>query len=216
MKNLILSIAVLCSSVVVMAQHDKKAKDILDKVSAQTKQYSSIKAEFVLIHENVQEKIKDQRKGALSLKGQKYKLELLGNTVFCDGKTISSYLKESNEVNVSNVEDQEKSIFNPAKMFTLYQSGFKYKLQKERFEKGRAVYVIDLFPEDVKKVEYRSVTLLIDKDKMQIAQVIYFNKDENKFTIDITKFTPNETIDDAQFSFNKASYPGVEVIDMRK
>ncbi|MFQ3580063.1 MAG: outer membrane lipoprotein carrier protein LolA [Bacteroidales bacterium] len=197
------------------AQYDKKAKEILDKVSAQTKGYSTIKADFTYTHENIAAKIKETKNGSLFLKGNKYKMDFMGNSIFCDSKTIWNYIKESNEVNISNVNEKEPGLFNPSSMFTIYEKGFKYKLIRERFEKGIALYDIELYPENVKESEYSKIRLLIDKDKNQIHKVEYVAKDENRFIIEITSFKSNIPMEDTMFTFKKENFPNVEIIDMR-
>ena len=200
----------------VNAQYDKKAKEILDKVSAKNKAFSTEKVEFLYIQENVNDKTKNVKNGSLLLKGTKYKLDLMGNTILCDAKTIWSYIKETNEVNISNVADQEGSLLNPAKVFTMYEKGFKYKFIRERFEDNRSVYEIELYPEKVNESQYSKVRLLVDKDKTQLYLIQYFAKDANRVTIEIQKITPNEAVADNVFNFDKTKYPKVEVVDMRQ
>jgi len=209
--TLLLSLSILAS----YAQQDSQAKEILDKVSAKTKSYSTITVEYTFIHENVEDDIKEASNGKLSLKGNKYVLNFMSNTVFCDSKTIWSYIKDANEVNISAIEDDSESLFNPANMFSVYEKGFKYSFVSERFEKGHALQVIDLFPENVEECEYSKVRLSIDKDKSQIFKINYFGKDANRFIIEVTKFVPNEPMSDDTFLFNKENFPGVEIIDMR-
>ena len=200
----------------VNAQYDKKAKAILDKVSAKNKAYTSERVDFLYIQENINNKTKNVKNGTLVLKGSKYKLDLMGNTVYCDSKTVWSNIKENNEVNVSTVADQEGSLLNPAKVFTMYDKGFKYKLIRERFEDNRSVYEIELYPEKVSESQFSKVRLLVDKDKMQLYLVQYFSKDANRVTIEIQKIIPNEAVADNLFTFDKAKYPKVEVVDMRQ
>lgn len=207
----ILSLSVLTLS----AQQDPKAKTILDQVSAKTKAYSTIQVEYLFTHENIQENIKETSQGKLNLKGNKYVLDFLGNTIFCDGTTVNSYIKDANEVNISSISEDSESLFNPAKMLTAYENGFKYKFEGERFEKGRALVVIDLFPEKVAESEFSKVRLTVDKDKFQIVSISYFGKDENRFVIDVVKFVPNTVMADNMFTFDKAKYPNVEIVDMR-
>lgn len=214
MKKILFGIFVL-GIMKLSAQYDAKAKQILDNVSTKTKSYSTIKVDYMLTHENIQENIKESSQGTLELKGSKYKLGFMGNTIFCDAKTVWTFMKSSNEVNISTVEEGGEDVFNPATMLTIYEKGFKYKFIQERFEAGRALYVIDLFPEKVDKTSYSKIRLNIDKDKNQIIQLQYFSKDENRFIIDVKKFEPNVALSDALFVFDKTKYPGVEVVDLR-
>ena len=215
MKKIIIILLSL-GFVTAQAQYDKKAKEILDKVSAKNKAFGSEHVDFLYIQENINDKTKNVKNGTLLLKSTKYKLDLMGNTILCDSKTIWSYMKETNEVNISNVADQEGSLLNPAKVFTMYEKGFKYKFIRERFEDNRSVYEIELYPEKVNESQFTKVRLLIDKDKNQLYLVQYFSKDANRVTIEIQKITPNEAMTDNMFTFDKTKYPKVEVVDMRQ
>jgi len=218
MKKIILLASVIFVSLVnLTAQYDKKAKNILDEVSEKTKSYTSISAKFKFIHKNIQENINNESQGVLELKGNKYRLKFMGNTFYCNGKIIWSHIEANEELNISEIDEEEPNILNPATMFTMYQKGYKYKFIQERFEEGRAVNIIDLFPENIEDSEFSRVRLGIDKDKKQIISVEYFSKDENRFIIKIVEYKTNVTIDDSIFTLEESEYPkGITVIDLRE
>ena len=58
----------------VYSQKDQKASDLLDQVSAKTKSYKSIKADFSYKMENAKAKINEEKQGTLLLSGDKYKI----------------------------------------------------------------------------------------------------------------------------------------------
>jgi len=194
---------------------DPKAKDILDKVSAKNKNYKTIQSEFAIILENKQENIKDAKKGKIWIKGNKYKIDLAASTIFYDGKTQWTYMKESNEVNITNPDPNDDNTLNPAKIFSIYENDFKIRFIKERFEKNRALYEIELYPKDLKK-DFTKITLKIDKDKKQIFSMKRFGKDGTDFYIEIFSLIPNEELAESIFVFDKTKYPKVEVNDMRE
>jgi len=193
---------------------DQKAKAILDKLANKTKTYKTIKSEFVFKLENKEDDVSDTYKGTVWIKGNKYRVDLMGSIVYFDGKTQYTYLKESNEVNISEPDGEDDDVLNPSKIFTMYNKNFKYKFVSDKFENTRALQTVDLFPKDLEK-EYSRVRLKIDKTKNQIFEIKQYGKDGNYYTIRITKFTPNVKLSDTFFNFNKAKYPGVEVNDMR-
>lgn len=215
MKRIIslLSVLAICS-VAVFGQNTKNAKEILDKVSQKTKSYSSINLTYSLVH-TTPDGNNDKANGNLLLKGNKYQLSILDNILYCDGKTLWTYMVEEKEVVVSAVDNGDSDMMNPAKVLTMYEKGFKYKFIQERFESNRASYIIDLFPEDIENSEYSKVRLSIDKDKSQLWKAEYFAKDGNKYTITLNTFKTNEQIPETSFSFDKAKHPGVKVIDER-
>lgn len=193
---------------------DPKAKTILDKVSSKNKSYKTIKAEFAIILENKKENIKDTKKGLIWIKGNKYKIDLMVSTIFFDGKTQWTYMKESNEVNITEPDPKDDNTLNPAKIFSIYESGFKIRFIKEKFEKNRAIYEIELYPKDLKK-DFTKINLKIDKDKMQIFSMKRFGKDGTDFYLEIISVKPNEEMADNIFLFDKTKFPKVEINDMR-
>jgi outer membrane lipoprotein-sorting protein len=195
-------------------ESSKKAKDILDKVSAKMKSYTTIKADFLSTLENLQDDVKENLKGSILLKGNKYKVEMMGTIVFFDGKTQWTYLKDANEVNISEPDPNDESALNPATIFKIWEKDFKYKFVKESFEKSKALYEIDLFPKNLDK-SYSRITLKIDKDKSMIHSLKYVGKEGNHYTIEIITLVPNVEANDNTFIFNEKAYPKVEKVDMR-
>lgn len=193
---------------------NEKAKKILDKVSEKTASYPSIKAEFNFIMENLQEDIKEESFGKLWTKDDMYKLKLLGRTEYFNGKTKWTHLVDEEEVTISNTDGSNENEMNPAKLLTIYKEGFKYYYKQERYEKGRALHVIDLIPKDLDK-DYSRIRLKIDKDKNLIYSMKRFGKDGNYYTIEVVKYTLDKVYKDTMFSFKKSVYPDVEVIDLR-
>lgn len=215
MKKLIsvLSMLTICTAVV-FGQNTKNAKEILDKVSQKTKSYSTINLTYSLVHSSP-DGANDKTMGTMLMKGKKYKLSILDNVLYCDGTTLWTHMVEEKEVVVSKADNDDSGMLNPSTVLTMYEKGFKYKFIQDRFEGSRAIYVIDLYPENVEKSEYSKVRLSIDKDKSQLWKAEYFAKDGNKYTITVNTFKVNEQIPDASFVFDKAKNPGVKVIDER-
>ncbi len=217
MKYLYLLITALFLSFSVLGQdaNSVKAKKILDKVSAKTKTLKTIKAIFSFEMNNQQEKINEKSVGKIWIKGDKYKLELMGVETFCDGKLIWSFMKDEEEVNISEVDNSSDKTMNPAKVFTMYEKGFKYKFIKEIFEDTRPLYVIDLIPLDYDG-EYSRIRLKIDKSKNTIYSMKRFGNDGNIFTIKIKNMQVNKPLDDKMFKFDKTKHPDVDIIDTRE
>ena len=81
---------------------DQKAKSILENVTKTTQSYTSIQATFAYIMDNKEMDIHEENKGNIIMKGNKYLLKLseLGLEIYCNGKEVSSYMKDANEVTV--------------------------------------------------------------------------------------------------------------------
>lgn len=195
------------------AQTDPKATEILKSVSVKYKSYTSIKATFSLNRLDQKTRKNEKFEGALTLSGTKFTFSLADQQVISDGKTNWTYLKEANEVQVSDQVSAEGSI-TPSNIFTLYEKGFKTKFLGEQVQAGIPTQTIELTPEDTKKSFFK-IVLTIDKNGKYVKEAKIFEKNGAITTYSILKFTPNASLPADQFTFNKDKYPGAEIVDLR-
>jgi outer membrane lipoprotein carrier protein len=195
---------------------DDKAKEILEELSKKTKAYTSIKADFTYKLENKDAGVNETQSCSLILKGNKYKINIAGQEIVSNGKTLWTYIKDADEVQVDNAPDASKqsdNLMNPSNIFTIYEKGFKYKFEKEETLNGKTIQHINLYPEKANEKAYHTVKLVIDKNLKQINTIIVLSKDGNKYTYTINKFETNLPFSDTDFNFD-VSKAG-EVIDLR-
>ena len=209
MKKILIIATLVVFTITSFAQNDKKASAILDEVSAKTKLYKTIKIDFTYAMDNAKEKIHDKFKGTLLSKGDKYKLTAAGQDVICDGKTMWTYLKETNEVQINNAGEDDDS-FTPTKLLSGYGKDYKSKFIEE---KGND-QIIELYPLKKGKT-FTKVQLTIDKSKKQISKFVIYDRSGSTFSYIVDKFIADQAIADNVFTFNKAEHPGVDVNDMR-
>lgn len=214
-KLFIAAFLVLGSMMSVMAQSEAKAKAILAEVSKKYRSYDVIKTEFSYTLENPEAKIKEVQAGTLIVKSKlnKYKVILKGQELISDGKSQWTYLRADKEVQVSEVDNSADAL-NPAKLFTIYEKGFKSLYTNDTKVNGKMVHNIDLSPTDTKRSFFK-VKLQIDKLNKQIVNAIIFDKNGNRYTYSIKTFTPNIKVPESTFAFDAKLYPGVEVVDLR-
>ena len=82
---------------------DAAAKSVLDKVSAKFKTFKAVQSNFSLLVEDKNGKIQGNKKGTVLMKGAKYRVNITGQEIFCDGKNIWTFDKSSNEVTIATV-----------------------------------------------------------------------------------------------------------------
>ena len=70
----------------IQAQDAKKAKELLDEVSAKVKSYNNIVIDFKYSLHNPKENINQESKGNVALDGNLYNLNFMGVTKIFDGK----------------------------------------------------------------------------------------------------------------------------------
>lgn len=216
MKKIVLSLLVIAGSVgACYAQTDAKAKAILAEVSKKYRSYDVVKTDFTFILDNPQAKIKETQQGTLIVKAKtnKYRVSMTNQELISDGKNQWTYLKEDKEVQVTNADNNGDAL-NPAKIFTVYEKGFKYTYTGESKVGAKVYQMIDLAPIDVTK-SYFKIRLGIDKAAKQIGSVVIFDKSGNKYTYNVKKIVPNVKVPESTFAFDTKKYPGVEVVDLR-
>lgn len=195
-------------------QSDPKAKTILDAVSKKFKSYSSVKADFSLKISTTDNKVLDTRKGTVLLKGDSYQVQLGGQEVYCDGHTIWTYNKETREVQVDNYQPDQGSI-SPSRLFTnFYDKDFLYRLDGTSKLGTRPVDVIEMTPLDKSKPFFK-VIALVDRQNKNLVSTEIFEKGGNRYTYQVTRFTPDVPAKNTDFVFNTKAHPGVDVVDMR-
>ena len=213
MKNILLGFGIMALTTAVFAQgKDPKATALLDEVSTKTKAYKTIQADFTYTMENKQAKINETKTGVLLVSGDKYKLTASGQVVICDGKTVWTYLKESNEVQVNNLENKDDAL-TPSKLLTSYNKNYKATIIKDRDAADPSLEAIELIPNTQKN--FTKAVLIVDKTKKQVRAFKLFDKSGNIFTYKVTKFLTDVRATASDFTFDTSNFPGVDVIDMR-
>lgn len=213
-------ILVVLSSVLMLnafgQDQDPKAKTILDDLSKTTKTYKTISSDFVLTMFNKDKKQTEKQTGKVVVKGQMFKLEIPGNNIVCDGKTIWNYNKDAKEVTIKSYDPNNNDQLNPSKIFTIYETGFKYKYVAEEKVGTILCHTIDLFPSvDQGKKKYHSIRIYIDKTKKQVIKMKVTMKDQSTNVYEIKAFKPNVEIADASFVFDTKPFKADQIIDER-
>lgn len=213
MKKSFLAVIFLVLVQVTFAQYDPKALEILEAMGEKYKSIPSYEANFAHELTNDVENIKEEFKGKLTVKGDKYRISLPEQEVINNGVTVWTYLPEVKEVNIDNY-DRNSGDINPLKIYEIYQKDFKYLYIQEKTENGVVCEEVDLVPEK-KDAQYFKIKLLIKKKDKVIQSLTMFDKGGNKYKYTITKFQPNAKVPDSYFVFDPAKHPDVEVIDLR-
>ena len=202
MKNIItcLFIAFTISG---LAQN--KAKTLLNEVSQKVKSYENISIDFKYTLENTSENIKQETRGDVIMKGDKYKLNILGVTRLFDGKTLYTISPEDEEVTISSENDNEEDAITPSKMLSFYEDGYTYTLDIEESIKGRKIQYIKLTPIDSNS-ELKNILLGIDAQTKHIYNLIQLGKNSTQTTFTVNSFKTNEPLPKTLFTFDATKY----------
>ena len=195
------------------AQYDAKALEILEAMSKKYQTFKTFEANITSSMTNDSEGIKEEFKGKITVKGDKFRLILDDQEIINNGTTVWTYLPSVKEVNIDNYDPNSDEV-NPSKIYEAYKKGFKYLYLEDKQENGVVCEIIDLVPEK-KDAQYFKIRMSIGKKDKSIQSWTMFDKSGNKYKYTISKFTPNVAVADTYFAFDPKKYPGVEVIDLR-
>lgn len=208
--KLFTTLALIAIALTTVGQNnDAKATALLDEVSKKTKSYKTIRADFSYTMVNAKAGINEEKGGTLWLSGDKYKMTASGQTVISDGKTVWTYIKESNEVQVNTLDNKDDAL-TPSKLLTSYNDNYRSKIIKST---DPAIEQIEMIP--TKSKTFTKAILAIDKAKKQVKRFTLFDKSGNTFTYQIKTFVTDGPVSPGEFTFDPSKYPGVEIIDMR-
>jgi outer membrane lipoprotein carrier protein len=214
MKNILFAFfAIAITQLCVGQAYDPQALATLDAMSKKYKAYTSFEANITSNMTNEVEGVKEEFKGKISVKGDKFRLVLDEQEIINNGTTVWTYLPAAKEVNIDNYDPNSEDV-NPSKIYEIYKKGYKYLHLGEKTEGGVAVEEIDLVPEK-KDAQFFKIKMIITKKERTIQSWTMFDKSGNKYKYTISKFSPNVAIADTYFNFDPKKYPGVEVIDLR-
>ena len=142
MKRFVFLLTLTVFSLCMSAQTQVQARKILDKTASIVRRKGGASASFTIKGKH------GNASGRISIKGNKFTARTSDAIVWFDGKTQWTYMKSSQEVNVSNPTEAQQQAMNPYKFITLYKNGFNLSMknvasgwhQQKPFDKGDVYY----------------------------------------------------------------------------
>lgn len=204
-KKFLLIASLLLFSFSIQAQ-DKKAKDLLDQVTAKVKSYNNIAIDFKYSLNNSRENINQDSKGNVTMKGNQYVLNFMGVTKIFDGKKTYTIVPEDEEITISTVNEKDDNAITPSKMLTFFNTGYRYNMDILQNVKGRKIQYIKLVPLNARD-QRKEVLLGIDVQTKHIYNLIEVGKKGTKTTLTVNSFKTNQPLSKNQFTFAGSKYP---------
>lgn len=179
----------------------QSAKSVLDKAAASVTVASGVKANFRMTTTT------GNTSGTIAIKGKKFYATTPQAKIWFDGKTQWTYLKNNDEVNVSNPTEAQLQAINPYNFINLYKRGYTYTMNT-----AGTNYVIHLTSNSTDR-KIKELFITVNKKNYQPMQVKML-QGKKWTTFDITSIK-KENIADSQFRFNSKDFPKAEIIDLR-
>lgn len=200
MKKLSLVFMLMLMSISIYAQNAAQARKILDKTAAVIGRKGGASANFTVSGKY------GNSSGTISIKGNKFNARTPQAVVWFDGKTQWTYMKKSQEVNISTPTEAQQQSMNPYKFINIYKNGFK--LGVKNVSGGWQVHLYATNQKRTIKEMYVTI------GKNYYPKTIKMRQSNGWTTINVSNFKP-KNLSDSMFRFNAKDYPHAEVIDLR-
>ena len=125
-KYLLLFVAIFMANSI-FAQNANQAKACMDKAAANISNLGGFTARFALSRPGAV----GRTAGTISVKGVKFVATTPQTTVWFNGTTQWSYMKSTDEVNVSTPTEAQRLSMNPYALMTLYRQGYNLSMTNE-------------------------------------------------------------------------------------
>jgi outer membrane lipoprotein-sorting protein len=218
-KKILLSVIGSICLTFVFAQQandsDPQARKTLENLKKEYDTYSSLEINFDLILD-LPDQAPEQQKGKVIQAGEKYKLELDAQAVYCDGKTVWVHLKDNNEVQINDVEETEDDSFlTPTDMLKIYESEDFYYAITDSSSKGKKTFQTIEFKPLEDNSEYSKMRIIVNTTDRKIKIMEIFSKDGSKYKLEVKNFLTNKQFPGQLFVFDANKFPGIHVEDLR-
>lgn len=199
MYKRLLSLLVVCVFFIAGA-FAQTARQILDRTASALSGKGGVKANFVMSGKY------GNASGSIAVKGNKFNAYTPASIIWYDGKTQWTYMKKTQEVNVSNPSEAQQQAMNPYKFINIYKSG--YSLSSKKSGRGWTVHLVAANKSRSIKEMYVTVNGSYQLEQVKMRQSSGWT------TIKVSNFR-KVSLSDSQFRFNSREYPNAEVIDLR-
>lgn len=145
--------------------------------------------------------------GTIAIKGNKFNARTPQAIVWYNGKTQWTYLKSTNEVNVSTPTQAQQMSMNPYTFINIYKTGYDMSMKTV----GDS-YEIHLTAQNQKRtVKEMYITI---KKSSHVPTLVKMRQNSGWTTIKVSNFKA-KGISDSAFTFNSKDFPSAEIVDLR-
>lgn len=183
----------------------QSADEFLNSIVESYKSYDDISIVFNYKIINEEMGVNESSRGYGSIKGNSYMINVDGQELICDGKTLWTHLIEDEEVMISEVTDDDDT--SPIAILNSLSNNISTKLLS--ISPNITIEVVEN-----EQSTFEKLHINVDSN-LRLKDIHIFLGDGNELIYEITELTTNQNLPDSMFIFDETIHPNVEVIDMR-
>lgn len=196
---------VMAMALIMTATAANVAADILNKAISRYQSVPSLNVDFRITTQDA-----GDVEGTLVTAGDRFRLELPGMQTWYDGRTQWSYLQSVNEVNITEPTVEELAQINPFAIVSAIKGRFAPTLVSS----DRKIQVVRFTPTASGASDISSMTVTFDASTSW-PKVIEMVSSAGKVVITVTGVKTGGKLPASAFVYNKKTYPGAEMVDLR-
>ena len=200
MKKIVLTLMALVAAFFVQAQDATK---ILDRSAATLRSAGNVKIDFTFEVEG------RSSTGYIKLQQQKFVANMGGTITWFDGKTMWTYVKANDEVNISTPSADAVAKMNPYAFLSFYKIGYTAKKGKGTAKEHEVILT------GKQGSPYKKVVVRINKSTQNPTLIKMTSPKGAVTSIRCNSFLKNQKYTESTFRFNKKNYPDAEIVDLR-
>ena len=206
MKKNILFLLLLVPSVL-WAQ--KNATALLDKAAARIKADAALQMDYGYTVYDDDDAVVYDDSGIMLLDKGRYSLLMENMKVWCDGKTQWSYMKDIDEIYITEADSEEAQNLSPLYIMEKYRENYSASV----VSKG-AVSVVALVSRD-NDDEVNKVELYINKETYRLERLVIYMPSQGKVEVFLKGYVAKCKLGDDTYVCPVKSFSTAEVVDMR-
>jgi len=193
---------------------DSRAVNLLQMTKDKMDQWTDVTVDFVMTT-TMPDQTQSKQTGKLYQQGAKYRLELPDRTLVCDGKSMWSYLRDANEIQIQDAADvQEEGYATPLDWLKIYDDqSYFFALVDQVKDHGQTLDLIE-FKSKIRDEEVSKARLSLDPQSIPRALELFY-RDGVRMSLQLTTLKPNQQITANFFQMDVNKYPGAHVEDLR-
>lgn len=203
MNKYILSILFCWLSLPLCMAQKETPQQILSKAISSFKQDGGIEAQYTYRADG------GSGRGSIQMQASKFRHQVDGQTIWFDGKTLWTLVKENEEVTVTQPTDSEIAKLNPYAFLSSAAKNYTAAFGTNT----KSYYDLRLTPKQ--KVAGSEIRVRIQHSNYRPTQIVLGHASAGNITIDVTSYKVRQKYSGSTFMFSESKYPQYDVIDLR-
>ena len=206
MKRL-LFLVIAAFPMLLLAQNDATA--LLDRAVAALNADAALQMEYTYSLYDEDGTLVQQDCGIMKLDGKRYSLLMENLKVWCDGKSQWSYMRDIDEIYITDAASDEAQNFSPLFIMEKYRRECAATMQ----HKG-SVTVVTLVA-DSPESQVDKVVLEFDKSLLRLVAMSVYIRQQGYIDVKLNNYASKCSFSDSVYSCPVENFPTAEVVDMR-